>query len=118
MLCCCKLEIVFKQGTPHFHFALGLANYVANPSPGFQKMVTTEVLGNAGKFLTSAFSLHQQRECSMCLLAENSSFMQYINFTVFTFLSPLIPYPSHCYIGSGMSASLSVGYCFVSISKS
>lgn len=33
MLCCCCLEILnnFKQWTLQFHFALGLANYIASP---------------------------------------------------------------------------------------
>lgn len=35
-------------------------------------MAATELPGNAENFLTSAFLLHQQRESSVCLLAENS----------------------------------------------
>ena len=34
MLCCLIFEIrffFFKQGTPHFHIALGHANYAAGP---------------------------------------------------------------------------------------
>lgn len=68
MLCYCRLEILFKQGSPHFHFALRPANYVANPSPGLQNMAPTEALGNAGNVLTRAFSLRQQREGSVCHL--------------------------------------------------
>lgn len=68
ILCCCRLEILFKQGSPHFHFAPGSANYVANPSSGLQNMAPTEALGKAGNVRTRAFLLRQQREGSVCHL--------------------------------------------------
>lgn len=112
MLCYCRLEILFKQGSPHFHFALHPADYVANPSPGLQTMAPTEALGNAGNILTRAFSLRQQREGSVCHLQKivalcSISTLLCSPFWVLWFL--ILP----TYIGSGMAASLSVGYCFV-----